>query len=133
MKKFIVLHAVAVCSIVSAQKYAVSEIPENLKKGAEAVIRESSEVYTVKSVNSMTVATKNATTIMDRSGEDHSMVYIPYNPTTKVSDIKVVIYDQNGVEKKKYSKKDFSDFTHNPSGALYVEDRILVLRPGYDQ
>ena len=127
------LHAIAACSFLSAQKYLVSDIPENLKKGADAVIRESSELYTVKSVNAMTVITKQATTIMDRSGEEHSYVYIPYNPTTKVSDIKVVVYDENGVEKKKYSKKDFGDFTHNSNGALYVEDRILVLKPGYDK
>jgi len=114
---------------VFSQNYSASEIPEELKKNANAVIRESSEIYTLDSVNDMDIQQKFAITILNKSGDDFAFIKIPYNPTTKISGIKVNLYDAFGKLMKTYSKKDFSDFTYNRSGALYVDDRVLVLSP----
>ena len=77
----------------------------------------------------MDVSRKRAVTILDKSGDGFASVMILYNPDTRVSGIKVNLYDAFGKLIKSYSKKDFSDFTYNRSGALYVDDRILVLNP----
>ncbi|KIA88129.1 DUF3857 domain-containing protein [Kaistella jeonii] len=112
-----------------AQDYSVSSIPENLLKNANAVIRESSEDYVLKSVSDMEIKQTTAITILSTAGDQYSLVVIPYNPTTKVSSIKVELYDAYGKLFKTFTKKDFSDYTNNPSSGLYVDDRILVLRP----
>lgn len=113
----------------SAQSYDTSLIPKELLKGAHAVIRESNEHYVLKSVNDMQITSVRAVTVLNSSGDSFSNVFIPYNPNTKVSGIKVELFDGEGKLMKTYSKKDFSDYTNNPSAALYVDDRVLVLRP----
>lgn len=111
-----------------AQAYAVASIPENLLVNANAIIREHSEDYILKSVNDMTVKETNVVTIMSAAGDRYSTILIPYNPTTKVSNIKVEMYDSSGKMIKTFTKKDFSDYTNTPSAALYVDDRVLVLK-----
>jgi hypothetical protein len=113
----------------SAQSYDTALIPKELLKGAHAVIRESNEHYVLKSVNDMQITSVRAVTVLNSSGDSFSNVFIPYNPNTKVSSIKVELFDGEGKLMKTYSKKDFSDYTNNPSAALYVDDRVLVLRP----
>lgn len=113
----------------SAQSYDTALIPKELLKGAHAVIRESNEHYVLKSVNDMQITSVRAVTVLNSSGDSFSNVFIPYNPNTKVSGIKVELFDGEGKLMKTYSKKDFSDYTNNPSAALYVDDRVLVLRP----
>ncbi len=113
----------------SAQSYDTALIPNELLKGAHAVIRESNEHYVLKSVNDMQITSVRAVTVLNSSGDSFSNVFIPYNPNTKVSGIKVELFDGEGKLMKTYSKKDFSDYTNNPSAALYVDDRVLVLRP----
>ena len=111
-----------------AQDYTVASIPENLLVNANAIVREHSEDYTVKSVNDMTVKETHVVTIMSAAGDRYSTIFIPYNPTTKVSNIKVEMFDGNGKVIKTFAKKDFSDYTNNPSAGLYTDDRVLVLR-----
>ena len=111
-----------------AQDYAVANIPENLLVGANAIIREHSEDYMLKSVNDMTIKETHVVTIISSAGDSYSTVLIPYNPTTKVNNIKVEMFDAAGKVIKTFAKKDFSDYTNNPSAGLYVDDRILVLR-----
>ncbi len=119
----------AVVSLWSfAQDYAVASIPENLLVNANAVIREHSEDYILKSVNEMTVKKNHVVTIMSAAGDRYSTIFIPYNPTTKVNNIKVEMLDGAGKVIKTFAKKDFSDYTNNPSAGLYTDDRILVLR-----
>ena len=111
-----------------AQDYAVASIPENLLVNANAVIRDHSEDYVLKSVNEMTVKETHVVTIMSAAGDRYSTIFIPYNPTTKVNNIKVEMLDGAGKVIKTFAKKDFSDYTNNPSAGLYTDDRILVLR-----
>ncbi|MBU4538344.1 MAG: DUF3857 domain-containing protein [Weeksellaceae bacterium] len=129
MKKLYKLCFTVLSVFAFAQDYSVSSIPENLLANANAVIRESSEDCILKSVNDMQIKETNVVTVLNTAGNEFSTVYIPYNPTRKVSSIKVELYDSAGKLFKTFSKKDFSDYTNNPSAALYVDDRILVLRP----
>lgn len=129
MRKFYLLCFAVVSVSVYAQDYSITSIPENLLKNSKAIIRESSEDHILKAVNEMEIKNNVAITVLNSSGDEFGVVTIPYNPTTKVSNIKVEVYDAAGKLFKTFSKKDFSDYTHNPSAGLYVDDRILVLRP----
>ncbi len=129
MKKIYKLCFIVLSVMVFAQDYSIISIPENLLQNANAVIREHSEDYIMKSVNDMTIKETRVVTILNKAGDDFSLVTIPYNPTTKVGNIKVELFDAFGKSIKTYSKKDFSDYTNNRSAALYVDDRILVFKP----
>lgn len=129
MKQIYLLFLSAFSASFFAQDYSIASIPDNLLKNANAVIREHSEDYLVKSVNDMEVKQSSAITIFNSAGDPFATVVIPYNPTTKVSNIKVEMFDAFGKVFKTFGKKDFSDYTNNPSAALYVDDRVLVLRP----
>lgn len=118
-----------ISSFIFAQDYSINSIPDSLRTNAFAVVRNHAENYTINSVKDMDITEETAISILNSSGDDFSIVAIPYNPTTKVSDIKVAVYDKDGKEIKKYYKKDFTDVSNNPSNALYVDDRILVLKP----
>lgn len=129
MKKIYTLYFSTICILIFAQQYKISSIPADLKKNAHAVIRNHSEDFTVNSVNDMQIVEQTTISILNSSGDAFAIIGIPYNPFTKVNDIKVVVYDEDGKEIKKYSKKDFVDVTNNPSNALYVDDRVLYLKP----
>lgn len=128
MKKIITFCSLFLLQALAAQ-YAVADIPENLKVNAHAVIRESSEKYTLKSVNDMDVARRRVVTVLDKTGDDFAVVMIPYDPQTRVSNIKVNMYDAGGKLVKTFSKRDFADYTYNRSGALYADNRVLYLQP----
>ncbi len=129
MKKAFGLCLSAWSIFVLSQSYNVQEIPEYLLKNSNAVVRESKEEYTLKSVDDLVIERDQTVTILSNSGDEFAHVYIPYNPSTKISNIKVELYDATGKLSRTFSKKDFSDYTHNPSAALYVDDRIMILRP----
>lgn len=134
MKKLLLILLTPLSFISSfAQSYETNSIPEELTKNAYAVIRNYKEVYTVNSIKDMEIVTEKSISILSNSGDDFSAIGIPYDPNTKVSDIKVSVYDKNGKEIQKYNKKDFTDVSHNPSNAIYVDDRILYLKPTVSQ
>ncbi len=128
MIKFYLLFCAFFSIYFSAQDYAANLIPQNLLANANAVIREHSEDYVLKAVDELAIKETHVVTILSPAGNEYSTVYIPYNPTTKISNIKVEMFDETGKITKTFGKKDFSDYTNNPSFGLYTDDRILVLR-----
>lgn len=133
MKKLYKLFFAVVSSTLFSQNYSVSTIPNDLLENANAVIRESSEDYTLKSVSDMLIKQTHTVTVLSSAGNEFSTVVIPYNPSTKISNIKVELFDAEGKLQKTFSKKDFSDYTNNQSAALYVDDRVLVLKTIWGQ
>lgn len=117
------------CSIiVFGQDNSVLGIPEDLKKNANAVLREGIENITINSVDNMVIERSTFYTILSKEGDHFSNIFIPYDKSSRVSDIKVTVYNLLGKEIKTYTKKDFSDYSHTPSFGLYVDDRVLVLK-----
>ncbi|WP_304343554.1 DUF3857 domain-containing protein [Chryseobacterium koreense] len=114
---------------IFSQDLNVANIPENLKENAKAVIRENREDYVLKSIDNLTIKSSRSTTIMNEGGDDFAYVVIHYNPTTRVSDIKVEILDAQGKTIKSFSKRDFTDVSNGSNSPLYVDDRVLYLKP----
>lgn len=129
MEKIYRLCFAVLSAAVFGQDYSMTAVPENLLLNSKALIRESSKDHILKAVNEMEIKSNVAVTVLNSSGDEFGVVAIPYNPTRKVSNIKVELYDAEGKVFKTFGRKDFSDYTHNPSAGLYVDDRILVLRP----
>lgn len=126
MKKIILFSNILFGSFVLAQNYNVSEIPEELKKDANAVVRNYSAKSVINSINDIDTHFVKAITVMNKAGEKHSYAKIYYDETNKASDIKVRMFDEFGKLTKTYSKKDFTDFS-SAEGGLYTESRVLIL------
>lgn len=129
MKKYLFFLGLFFPFLFFSQDYSVASIPEALKKDANAIIRNQHSEYSINAIDDISVTENTTITILNKSGEDYARVVIPYDKMTKVSDIKVNVFDEAGKNVKSYSKKDFSDFSHTPSFGLYVDDRVLVLNP----
>ncbi len=127
MKKLITVFVLISIKIFS-QNYAISEIPEELKKDANAVIRSSSLQYVINSQNDMEIKEKTVISIMNSAGEKYSYVYIPYDKSRKISDIKIKVYSESGKPIKTYSKSDLNDIGQSNDSALYTDDRALYLK-----
>ncbi|WP_407484128.1 DUF3857 domain-containing protein [Elizabethkingia meningoseptica] len=130
MQKKYLLPAAIFCITVSyAQEYAVSNIKEELKKKANAVIRKNQQDITIKSIDQMETRYSKVVTVLNQSGAEMAYVSIPYDKLSKPSQIKVTVLDENGKQIKTYSKSDFKDFSHGENYTLYTDDRILFLNP----
>lgn len=129
MNKLFTLLVLLLPLVIFSQDLNVANIPENIKENANAVIRENREEYIFKSVDNLTIKNSRATTIMNESGSDFAYVVIHYNPTTRVSDIKVELLDSDGKSIKSFGKRDFTDISNGSNSPLYVDDRVLYLKP----
>lgn len=128
MNRFFPLFVSFISVIFSAQEYAVSEIPSDLKKNASIVVRKDYTNIVINAIDDMEATCQKVYTVLDKSAEDEAAIYIPYDKTRKVSDIKVQILDENGKVIKKLYKSDFTDVSAVSAGAIYVDDRILYLQ-----
>lgn len=111
-----------------SQNYAISEIPEELKKDANAVVRNNSSEYVIKSENQIELKKKIVISILSKAGDNVSYVYIPYDKYSRISDIKIKILDENGKQIKSYSKSDLNDVAQSDDSFLYSDDRALTTR-----
>ena len=127
MSNLLKLSLLAIPTFYFCQNYAVSAIPEELKTKANIVIRNEASTYVINSIDNMEINHQNVFTVLNKAGDEDATVVIPYDKSTKVSDIKVQILDAEGKVIKKYSKSDFTDVSSVSAGALYMDDRILYL------
>ncbi len=110
---------------VSSQKnnYAVSGIPDSLENHADAVIRIQQTDININSKKSCDIYTKEAITILKKSGEKFAYIYIPYdNNLIKFVSFKGKVFDKNGLLVKTFKKKDVKDISYYEG--LYSENRI---------
>ncbi|PWN69227.1 DUF3857 domain-containing protein [Chryseobacterium phosphatilyticum] len=126
MMKILFLGALSTASLYFAQTYPVSTIPENLKKNASAVIRRDFTTAYINKVDEIKYQYNTVTTVLNKDGNEKAMVYIPYDKTRTVSNVKVTVYDETGKKLKSFSKSDFSDYANNPQGVFYSDNRVLV-------
>ncbi len=87
--------------------YAVSSIPEALKKNANAVVRLNDFNVQIEAKNSMTTTVTRIVTILNERGNAASLAAVGYDDYIKVKKVEARIFDASGNELKKIRKKDF--------------------------
>ncbi len=111
-----------------SQNYGITNIPPELVKNADVVVRNYEQKSVVNSVSQVDTHFTKVLTIMNKAGDGYGILKIPYDKTNRVSDIKVRTFDAFGKLSKTYSKKDFSDFSSSEGFELYTESRMLYLK-----
>ena len=106
---------------------AVTEIPDDLKKSANAVIRLSSLDIVIEKKNKMTFTYKRVVTVLNEKGNRFVEAYAGYDNQLKIRKIEAVVYDEYGEETKKIKKRDFIDQSAVDGGTLYSDSRVLYM------
>ncbi len=113
MKSLLIFALLVICSgsRASDKKYPISEIPDSLLKGANAVIRTSEEKVFINSLNSVTYRIHLAVTILNEKGDSYAALKADYDKLQKVSDISGAMYDTYGNMIEKLKGKDIEDIS----------------------
>lgn len=127
MMKFLCIGAFSLASLYYSQSYPVSEIAENLKKNASAVIRNESTVVEINKIDEIVYKNLSVITILNKDAISYSIPKIFYEKGDVISNVKVTIFDDKGAKMKSFSKSDFSDMAANSQGTFYSDNRVMAL------
>ena len=90
-------------------KYPVADIPAELLKNADAVVRESNTVLEVISDSKIVYHEKYVITVLKESGVDKALFNEGYDKLSSISNIEAVIYDVLGKKVKSISNEEIKD------------------------
>jgi len=117
-----------IVSLISTaqEDFGVANISPALLENANAVIRFEETVIELDDFNAMTMRTREVITVFNRRGLNAISPIAYYDNSSSVRKIEARIYDKNGLEVKKYKKKDFVDLSASGT-SLFTDNRKLVL------
>ena len=108
-------------------KYAVSEIPEELKTNVYAVVRIDQMEYTIESKRKATLRRKLAVTILNAKGKEHAQLVLGYDRLTRIPILNAVIYDAEGKVTRRLKPSEVLDLAAQDGFSLYSDDRLKVV------
>lgn len=113
-------------SIAGDPKYPVSAIPAELKKDANAVVREEDIAYVITSQSKVTYTVHLAVTVLNPNGKDYADLSLYYDKLRKISSFKGAIYDGNGMLIKKLKSSEIQDRSAFDGYSLFSDNRLKV-------
>ncbi|MBN2638193.1 MAG: DUF3857 domain-containing protein [Bacteroidales bacterium] len=136
LKKTFVIILVTLFSAVSAFagkkiNFPVNEIPKELLKNADAVIRMKEDILERKSEKSAVRTLHYVITVLKKSGSRHGYFVQPYYRYSSVSAIKGTLYNASGEKVKTFKNTDISDVLGDTE-SLFTDERIKYIDPDYD-
>jgi hypothetical protein len=121
------LVACAVFGFAADIKYPVSAIPEDLKKGVDAVVREDRSVYRIISKSKARLSVYYAITIFNEKASEYAHRIVFYDKLTKISDFNAAAYDANGKQIKKLKNNEIYDQSAYDASTLFSDDRLKAV------
>lgn len=118
-------------AIQAQNEYSVANISAELLK-ADAVVRNHTIEYTVKSPAKARLYERRAITMMNDES-DLNELYINYDKFNKVERISAKLYDAKGKLVRKISKKEIKDYSAISGYSIYEDDRIKHLEVNHSQ
>lgn len=111
-------------------EYPVSEIPDNLKEGADAVVRFDQRFVEITEEDRAILTVKRVVTVLSEEGESNGYLIVYYDKMRKVKSASARLLDQFGEEIEKVKKKDMIDRPMN--GSSFATDNRVVFW-GFDK
>lgn len=111
---------------LSSQSYMFDSIPDNLKRGADAVIRSEQALFTLSKPGNAVLKVKKAVTLLNEKTELYRYLMVPYDKFSKVNYIRGTIYDEKGEIIKVLGILDVQDWSATGS-SFYSDDRMKML------
>lgn len=112
-------------------KFPVSEIPKELLKNADAVVRMKNDVLVRKTEKHSVQYIHYALTVLRKSGKRWRVFRQPYYRYTSVSNIKGTVYNAAGEKVESFKLSDVIDML-NDFESLFTDSRQKMLIPNYD-
>jgi hypothetical protein len=109
-----------------APLYAASAIPENLKTGMYAVIREHELKFEINSQKNATKYGRTVITILNANGLGCARKVLYYDKFVVVKSFKGVSYDAEGKVIKRLKASDIYDQSQYDGSSLYSDNRLKV-------
>ncbi|MEO7445076.1 MAG: DUF3857 domain-containing protein [Ferruginibacter sp.] len=127
MKLFILyIFSLLVLTETSAQQSAIVKeiIPLSLRQNAHAIVQESNELFEIKSKSKAYYSVHQVITVLDEQGKDY-LRFIEYSDKFhQLQDVEIRMFDAQGNQQKKYSKKDLISFY--AGDGLVTDTRLYV-------
>jgi transglutaminase-like putative cysteine protease len=108
----------------SGGEYAVTNIPESLKKNSNVVKRIEEERFTLKSPGEAVYYRKYALTILNENGDKHASFQQYYDRFIEIKGIAGALYDAMGNKVKELKNKDIQDFSGVSDISLMEDNRV---------
>ena len=109
MKRFFLfLFLLNVWKISGQTNYPVNAIPDSLKNGVQAIVRNYSISFVQTDERNGTLKVTNVVTILNEKGKSYSDLLIPEDDFYELKNFSGEVYDANGKVLKKFSKKDLT-------------------------
>lgn len=109
---------------LSAQDYNVKNIPNELKEGAYAVVREQNITVEFLSYNQAKFKEEVAITVLNESGFKYAQKHISYRASKKINKFNASIYDANGKHIRNLRKRDLKDVSAHDGFSLFIDTRV---------
>jgi hypothetical protein len=125
MKRFLLFFCLLAFIKANAQNYPVSAIPDSLKAGAQAVVRNSSEYFVQQDERNGTYKKVYVVTILNEKGKSFSDFYTGEDDFYELKSFSGEVYDATGKIIKKIAKKDLTttalsmDLANNAQTTFY--------------
>jgi Domain of Unknown Function with PDB structure (DUF3857) len=132
-KLFLIFFALPM-SCLAQFAWPISAIPDSLKKNASAVFRVDEAELKIVSSSKYYHKIHQVITLFTESAERHLMHYYGYSKFSKYDDIKITIYNKDGISIKTYNKKDFTSRAYDDDISIITDSKIMYLQtaaPGY--
>ncbi|MDQ2657724.1 MAG: DUF3857 domain-containing protein, partial [Bacteroidota bacterium] len=105
-------------------RYPVSEIPDELKKNAYAVVREDAMTFTIFSKSTASLSVHMVVTIFNDKGKHFAREAVYYDKLRKVTSLKAQVFDANGILLKRLKINDITD--RSAFDGLYDDTRVKI-------
>jgi len=106
-----------------------TNISEDLKKDADAVVRFENIECHILSSNKVKVKYKYIITVLNHRGQNEAKIMLHYSSFSKISNITGTVYKADGQKLQKIKYDNIRDFSAIPNYSLYSDSRIKTFTP----
>lgn len=105
-------------------RYPVSAIPDELKKGAHAVVREDAMEFTIDSKSTASLKVHWVVTILNANAKRFATQAVWYDKLRKISSMKAQVLDADGQVIKRLKNNEITD--HSAFEGMFSDNRMKV-------
>lgn len=127
MVKAVALTFWAIAGQAADKRYPVSDIPEELKAGVHAVVRNNQMVYTIQSKNKANLRRVYAITILDGNGSRNAKLVLGYDKLTRIPLLTAVVFDAEGNVIRRLKPAEIYDAAAQDGFSLYSDARLKAI------
>jgi hypothetical protein len=110
-------------SAQASTKYPVRDIPDDLKKDVNVVVREDHIIHTIYAKSKASLSVRMVATIFNKMGSRYASPSVSYNKLSKVSVFKGNVYDAQGNLIRKLKPSDIADRSAYDGFSLFSDAR----------